>query len=252
MKIAVLIIAYKEERYIERQIMQWNGLVDKILVLVSARPWNGMGAGEDRTADIARNCGVDVVVQDWRSEYEQRNWGLARLYDYDYILVPDPDEFFTTQGKQLIFEALATKEACYRISRLETYWKNTNYVLDPPDKHQPIIAVNPKRVKFFEHRQPCPITDMRVLQQYQPVIDVVMHHFSWVRSDEEIKTKINSYSHADIIPSNWYYDTWLNWSYDPDKYGIRPYGRENSRVLHNPAPPEIRQIHLLTNSNLMQ
>jgi len=241
MKIAVLIIAYNEERYIGACIKQWEGLVDKVVVLLSAKPWNGVPSEADRTEMIARKMGAEVIIQDWRTEAEQRSWGCARLYDYDFVIINDADEFYTREDRVKIIEHLEKNknEPCFRCPNMVTYWKTPEYIFDPPDGHKPIIVVNPKKVKFYEHRQPMPVEETK-LQEYQPIIPVTMHHFSWVRSDKEVKEKIEHYSHADIIKPNWYEDVWLKW--EPNMDDIRPYGIERSRAVYNPAPKEITNL----------
>lgn len=242
MKIAVQIIAYNEEQYIGACIKQWKDLVDKIVVLVSAKPWYGSPSEADRTLFIARDLGAEVVVRHWDTEAEQRNWGVARLYDYDYVIICDPDEFYTLEDRKKIIETLKKgKENCYRAKEIITYWKTPEYIFNPPDKHKPLIALNPKEIGFYEHRQPMP-KDRKVYEDWQPVIPVKIHHFSWVRSDKKVKAKIENFSHYDQISLDWFENVWLKWDNDKTMEDIRPYGVEKSGAIKKSAPPEILNL----------
>lgn len=230
-KIAVLTIAYNEEEWIGKCVEQFKPFGLKHLVLLSTFPWNGVPTVPvDRTESIVKEKGADLIVQFWPSEAEQRNAGLSLLYDYDYVLIVDADEFYDEDSIESMLVTLSkSKEPCYRIKEMVTYWKTPEYVLSPADKHQPIIAVNPKRVKFKETRQPMDALTGK-FQDWQPVMEVTMHHHSWDKSDSKIQEKIQSYSHANIIPPNWYDEVWLKWEPGSDMV-VHPYGREKSKAI---------------------
>lgn len=250
MKLAVLTIAYNEEDFIIPCILNWKGYVDKHLVLVSSKPWHGTPVGDDRTHRLAKNAGAESILGWWATEAEQRNWGLARLYDYDYVLIVDPDEFYTNADIETIIQTIKNRSIdpayshnemipAWRVKKMITYWKTPDYVFDPPDKHQPIIAINPKLARVSEHRQAQDIYAYKPYLTYMPPIDVACHHMSWVKPDDKVREKIQSYSHSDVIPPNWYFDVWSSWEPGSDMY-VRPYGVEKSRAIFNPAPDEIK------------
>ena len=161
-KIAVCSIAHNEEEIIGACVKNWKGKVDKHLVLISSRPWNNEVMESDKTVEIAKREGAEVIVGFWNSEPEMRNWGLARLYDYDYVLIVDPDELYTEEDQKRIITRLndpfdyinrvMKPLACFRVEKMLTYWKTTDYIFDPPDAHKPFIAVDPKQVRFWNKR----------------------------------------------------------------------------------------------------
>ena len=102
--IAVLTIAYNEEQYIGACIKQFKGLINKHLVLLSTKPWNGQAYNKDRTEQIARSLSAEVIMQFWQTEHEQRNWGLAYLYNYDYVFIVDADEMYSKLDIEKILE----------------------------------------------------------------------------------------------------------------------------------------------------
>jgi hypothetical protein len=239
MKVAVLITAYNEGEYIAQCIKQWEGYVDKVTVLLSVYPWNGQPVEDDGTLFKARKAGAEVIAHHWNTEHEQRSWGCARLYDYDWVIICDADEFYTKEDKDKLFKTLEnTEEACFRANKVITYWKH-KYVLEPPDTHKPIVAVDPKRIKFWEYRMPSIVSEPR-FTDWQPVVDISMHHFSWSKPNHKIKAKIDNYSHNNLIRPDWYMETWLKWT--PDMKNVRPYGIEDSEAVPQEPPQEIKDL----------
>lgn len=252
---AVCTVAHRESEYIGACINNWKDVVDKHLVLVSTKAWNGGSNRDDGTVRIAIDMGAEVVLGEWKSEGEQRSWGLARLYDYDYVLIVDADEFYTKEDQRKIIDALDhpihteftpdpdeyRHVPAFKCAYMATYWKNSDYRYEPADTHQPIIAVDPKQLYGYEHRQfKYPYSETAFLD-YAPKIDVTCHHFSFAKTDEKIKEKIQSFSHADSIKDNWYNNVWLKWEPGSDML-VRPYGMEPSMAVYNPAPEEIKAL----------
>lgn len=253
-KIAVCTIAYNEADMIGACIRNWKGLVDKHLVLVSSQPWNGIPGESDNTVEIAKKEGAEVIIGYWENEQMQRNWGLARLYDYDYVLIIDPDEFYLKEDQKKIIDRLnnpydyvnrnTNKLSSFRAGNMITYWKTTNYVFDPPDKHKPFIAVDPKQVRFWNKRELMGITKEPPNIEYSDIIPITIHHLSWVKSDEKVKEKIETYSHNKDIKENWFNDVWLKWKPNSEML-VRPYGSissEKSKAKYSQAPKEIVDI----------
>lgn len=237
LKIAICTIAYNEADFIRQCVTQWRPYHH--VVLLSTKPWNGVPQPYDDTGSLAKAAGAEVITRYWENEATQRNWGLAYLYAYDYVLIVDPDEFYTKADREKIVNNLSGDHA-YRLERMVTYWKTHDFVFNPPDSHKPIIAVDPKRVRFFEHRSIGKATDA-VPEFFAPLIPVTCHHFSWVRSDRKVAEKIATYSHADIIPPLWYDEVWKVWNPESGLL-VRPYGKEQSRAVYHPAPPELHDI----------
>jgi glycosyltransferase involved in cell wall biosynthesis len=242
MKLAVASICYNESEYIGACIRNWEGLVDKHLVLISSKPWNGVKFPDDGTVDISRKLGAEVVIGEWETEAQQRNEGIAILYDYDYVLIVDPDELYTKETQKKLLDMLSNpidrswrtdkKVQAFCIENMITYWKTPEYVLEPRDSHKPIIAVDPKQLYCHEHRQ--------FGADYIPVVPGECHHFSWVKSDEKVKEKIQSYSHSDAIKPDWYNEVWKKWT-PGSNMNVRPYGKP-SVATRKKCPDEILSL----------
>lgn len=249
-KTAILTIAYNEADIIRACIENWKGLVDEHLVLVSTIPWNGSPGEDDGTVDIARNKGAHVIVGKWEKEDEQRNFGLAYLYDYQYVIIVDPDELYTREDQEKILKRLKDpldyvnkvnrNIPAFAPERLETYWKTLDYAFEPVDKHKPPIVVDPKQIKFRDKRALVRFKDgcgVEIIEK----LPVTCYHLSWVKTNQKVEEKIESYSHQDVIPLNWYEDIWLKWE-PGSELQIRPYGIEKSKAIYRPCPEEIKKL----------
>jgi glycosyltransferase involved in cell wall biosynthesis len=234
MKFAVCTVAYNEAEWIRACVAQFKPLISRHLVLVSSVPWFGEPRRDDGTAAIAAAAGAEVYVQHWASESEQRNWGLARLYEYDYVLIIDADEFFSRSGLESLLAQLANAGGpCYRAAEMRTYWKTTDYVCYPYEAWDaPVIAVEPKRIKFAHQRQIQPVAESRRI--VAPALPVTLYHMSWVKSDEKVLEKIQTFSHAGSIRPDWYENVWKKWT--PEMNDIIPYGFDMMRAVYSPCP----------------
>lgn len=214
MKIGILTLAYNEERFAKDCIRQFKGfLIDKHLFLISDTPWHGEKLQADKTADIAEKFGAEVIVGDWQSETEQRNFGLDQLKDCDWVLIVDADEHYEPKAVARLISFLEKAALpAYGIGRLLTYWKDKKHIVDPEETGGLIVAVRPS-VRFIDKR--CIDSEWDFLPE-----DIVMHHYSYVRTDEEMKKKISSFEHAEEIVPNWYEDVWLKWT--PEMKNVHP------------------------------
>jgi hypothetical protein len=199
MRLAIETIAYHEERFISRFIQHYQDKVETILVLHSTKPWNGEDEPYDRTANIARSLGAEVVDFDWTNETDQRNAGIDILSDYDWVLVLDPDEFISDRDWDKMVDLLEVAEApAYVVQHQRVFWKDKEVF--PHSDYQQIIAVRPD-VRFVENR---------VINSLYGELPIDLLHFSWARTDEEVLRKITHYAHAKELIPNWYEDVWLS------------------------------------------
>lgn len=212
-RVASLACAYNEERFIGPHLDMLAPYVDESLVLISSTPWHGDTYEPDRTEEIAESRGATVVVHDWADGHIQRNAGLDFLYQYDWVLIPDPDEFILAEDMEKMLRELETAEGdAYATDRMFTYWKS-GYRIDPPESHTPIIAVRPS-VRFYEIR--CVSGPWSILKS-RPLV----HHFSYARTDAEVWKKIHATEHAvDFDTDKWYREVWEPWT--PESEDLHP------------------------------
>lgn len=239
MRVSVLMLAYNEHELIGpclRQIPKW---IDQILVLASKRPWLGSDSSDaPKTLEVVRGMKDDrirLLSLDWRTEHDQRNWGMGYLHDQDWVVVLDADEFYTSEGwerlKQDMEDAPKTS-GVIRCGEMHTYWKTTDYRWEPSDGHRPVVAIKPSMATFCDKRE----VPIDILQKVSE--GLTMYHLSWVKSDASVLSKIQNWMHAkDFDAQKWYREKWLKW--EPSMEDIRPYGVERSRAVYDPVPAGI-------------
>lgn len=85
MRIAALILTLDEECHIERCIDRISPFVDEVLVVDSG--------SRDNTISITEARGVRVVMRPFESYGSQVNFGLDELWDFDWVMRIDADEY---------------------------------------------------------------------------------------------------------------------------------------------------------------
>ncbi len=93
MKISVAIITFNEERNIERCLKSVVALADEIIVVDSL--------SSDRTVDIAKENGANVVLQKFLGYIEQKNFAIDQCAN-DWVLSLDADECLSEELQQEI------------------------------------------------------------------------------------------------------------------------------------------------------
>lgn len=209
MKLGVLITAFNEPLIVPL-IEHYKSYVDKIVVTVSKKPWMGNIKADD-TYKRAKSTGVTVINKDWRIEHEQRNEGMKHLKDMDYVIVSHADTWFTVEDLKKL-KTLKLTDLHYACNTL-TFWKDYETVIDP-DIYLPTIIV--RSDAKFNHL--INIEDQKAVTKV--ISNITCYHLSWVKTDEELLKKINSYSHAQEIDKNWFKEVWLQWK--PGMTNIAP------------------------------
>lgn len=226
-------IAFKEERFIQPHLNHIPTWVEERIVLNSSTPWFGESEPDD-TAKLAEAVGARVVHTHWPNEEMQRNTGQALHWDRDWVITLDPDEFLSNKDWNKLKRFLEHTDADAVVCQGQyTYWKD-GWVADPPKDYQMLIAVRPK-IHFV---------DKRVVNTSFVVAPVWVHHFSWARTDREVKRKITHYAHAeDFNTKAWYNEVWKPWK--PGDKDVHPTTPE---TLHNfkraKLPAEIEELDL--------
>jgi len=241
MDASACIVAYNEHRYLKAHLSQYPEWVGRIVVCESSTPWNGRKAGTDwmmrESVKGLEDPRVSFITKAWPSEHVQRNWGLASVSD-GWAVTLDPDEFLTPDGWETLrtaMETLPPQESVIVAGAMRTYWKDADTAWDSEDTHHPVIAVRLSS-------EGCPFYDKReTVEQCRFHADVLLHHLSWVRSDDEVLAKLANYSHAkDFDTAAWFARVWKGW--EPGMRGIKPMCRgDDTGTLTSPLPDSIRK-----------
>lgn len=207
MKLGVLITAFNEKHIIP-MIEQYQGIADRIVVTVSRDPWCGEHTHDD-TAERALTTGEIVIHKSWGSERDQRNDAMDIMRDMDYVIASHCDTWFTRND--LLKLKNKNLEKLHYNCNVYTYWKDYDTVIYP---HLSLPTILVRSDAQFIHS-----LNIENEQVDPPILDITCHHVSWVKSDEEVLKKIQSYTHAGEIQPTWYTDVWKGWRPDMKDFG---------------------------------
>lgn len=230
-KVAVLTVAFQEEKLIEHCIKQFKPFNLYHLVITNNISWRG-GLVNDNTAELARKHGADLVVEgDWPNQEQQTNYALNLLQDYEWVIICDADERYHPDDLPKILEMLQDAQGDILKSNMIVYWKTKDYQIIPDQTDYPTIAVR-SSIRFAHARETfAPIVSWTIYPMY---------HLSYVRTDEEMQKKIATFHHADEFDiMNWYNNVWLPW--EPASTNLHPVHPEQfKQAVFNPLPKEIK------------
>jgi len=216
MQIGILTIAFNEQNFIGDCIKQFQDFNVRHLVLISDTPWWGEKTDPDETDIISTQQGAEVIASSWKNEEEQRNFGMEWLKDCDWILVVDPDERYSKKHIEHLLNYLNVKadQPAYGINTIYTYWKDWNHRIEPKENGGLIVAVRPS-VRFVHLR--CIDSAWDFLPK-----EIVMHHGSYIRTNEEMTKKCKQLKFNNELVDNWYEGKWLGWDRDHTIKDLHP------------------------------
>lgn len=225
---------YENSGFLQESIRRIYPLMKKILILLNFRPWNGEGdpARLHETLDDIRNFydpdrKIMVVSSYWKSEGEQRNYGkelLAQL-GIGWCLVIDDDEFYNYDQMKMVVDGLAENPNYVLLTPQRVYWKNADFCIANMPAAAPFICRTPSSETIFD-------SNRNLTVYYGPwatfkADEIIMHHYSYVRTDEQLQRKLRTFSHAHEYPlQEWYQKVWLDWSPDMEDLHPNPAGRD--------------------------
>jgi hypothetical protein len=242
-------VIFDDERWLHFSLESVYAECDVILILIANAPWNGPPRSTEGTVQSALSFPdpekkIQLLRGDWKSETEQRNAGRRRLMEMgiQYCLVVDADEVYDpVQLRRMMVFAPCVPDVDVWHIKMVTYWKSHLYRIDPPEEFQPAVLLRLGNVRFVEHRK-AEGTHHGLI----PPHVAVMHHLSYARSDEEILTKITSFSHASEVKPDWYERVWKGWDRDQSIRHLNPAYPENyfCAIAQDPAalPPVLRNL----------
>ncbi len=233
MKLAVQILAFNVDQFIEHTLLNAAPHVEKIYVVHPPRPWNYNPALRDSMTNpttrpfleavvgrvrqvVGTACDIEIVESDWSREDETRNaiLAMARTEGFDWMIVQDADEFYTEEGWNIIRKSLL------RLAHVDVvvtpwfnFWKSAEFLLLTDKKSlkdfNACFAIRCASDAAFASAR-MPTITRRIL------IDAPCYHYGYVMSDQDMELKISSWGHANQIRDRhrWMKLKWLNWNLD--------------------------------------
>lgn len=181
----------------------------------------------------------EVITDTWPGQAEQFNTGLSILQDYgvDWALIVDADEFYTPVDiGRLVGQIRTTEYDAIYASHMNVYWRTPEHLILPEQYDYPIIAVRTNK-RFLNKRH----VDNSVTTTGTHR-DLVMHHMSYVRTNEQMKKKIETFEHShEFNKEAWYKNVWLPWNKDSrNLHPVVP--TQFQGVIYKPAPEEVLEL----------
>jgi hypothetical protein len=231
---------YDDAEYLEISLFPLSKHLDKVIFLISDTPWNGNPSDNISTIDAVKklcreNSHFELHQGHWANEVDQRNFGLEKLFEQniDICFIIDNDEVYHEYQFLNIMQFIEANPEfdSYHIE-WNTYWSKDYYCIAPREHYKPPIAVRVKNFQFVNMRSG--ITSVLILKgrpiaklntdKYNATIIpsslAICFHLSYARNDAFIKRKIETFSHAPEILTNWYNDIWLKWN--PEMRNLHP------------------------------
>lgn len=214
MKFGAVILCANEWRFMPAVLGQLSQVVDRLVVLRNRLSLSGLRVALEEVPALA----VETVEGEWESEAAARNAGMELLSDYDYVFIVDSDELLTLDALNLLKSVCEQRSPRAIGARFYTYWKTPEYIITPPET-KPLEASAPiivrKEVRFTKHR---------IIDNGEVMIPPVfmVHHLSYVRTDEEMRDKLLLFGHADEVVPNWFENVWKKWDEDPTLENLHP------------------------------
>ena len=223
--IGAVYCVYENSGYLEESIRRIYELMDKIIILLNPKPWNSEGNDaipKETFGQLSQIFDplnkIEIVSKYWDSEAAQRNDGKLRLHQagIKWCLIIDDDEFYNFDALQQVVISLPQSPHYVLLAPHRIYWKTPDYAIENLVGALPAICrTSPTETTFTTARM------MHVLGGSWDVGNLTCHHYSYVRSDAQLKRKIETFSHAhDFSFKDWYEDIWLKWT--PEMTNLHP------------------------------
>lgn len=237
MKMSAAYVVYDDTEYLKVSVESIYQQVHKIFFLLNTKPWNGKERPEDRARAkaflevlVANYPKCEIVEGTWDREYEQRNYGikLSKENDCLYCLIVDTDEVYHPfEFENFVTNIVGKNQTvpAFHVS-WNTYWKQSPmYQIEPRETFTPLICVNVNQYQFYDKRQglSCDeygIPTPKYACAYIPPHVLLLHHFSYARTDEYLKNKLANFEHSHEIIPDWYEKIWLG--FKPGSKNLHP------------------------------
>ena len=212
MKNLATVISYysNDERFIRECIKNALAVSDHVVVPVSSHFYDGTSEDLDSVRNLAKEFPeVEFILFEWSAGRHPRYWNnMSRIIGHsqlpeeiEWVLFLDADEIidkdlflqFKNSPESTTYDT--QKLACYWYFREPTY-RATSIEDSPVLVRKELVNINPnnpglEREQMHELLQG--VTKKRVvLQNNTPML----HHFSWVRTKEQMLQKVKAWSHT--------------------------------------------------------
>src|SRR3990167_7097571 len=252
-KIAACYITKDSEEFIAYSIKSIYDMVAKIIVVDNS--------SKDKTLEILKNMQfndpqnkITVISREFQNKTEQRNTYCQMLDGMDFAWIVDSDEVWSGDDlrkvEHLIFGNPQIPSFCFNFI---DFWKDLAHVSkgiwETFVGRKSLINLNIcGKIKYNTHTLPVLVNDGEIPSVFAQ--DIYFHHYSYVRTDKQIKDKIDYYINTGTPgfeqQKNWYEKVWLAWDKDSirveKELGTHLFGGGWSE-LYTGQHPEVMKTH---------
>lgn len=215
-KIAACYIVKDGEEFIAYSIQSIYPLVSKIIVVDNN--------SKDKTLEILKGFNdpqnkVMVISREFTDKTEQRNVYCQMLDGIDFAWVLDSDEVWSGENLRKVEHLIFSNPQIpsFQFNFID-YWKDLAHVSkgiwETFTGRKSLINLNIcGNIKYNTHTLPVLIDGGDIPAVFCK--DIYFHHYSYVRTNEQIKNKINYYIKTGTPgfqqQKDWYEEVWLKW-----------------------------------------
>ncbi|MBX3114159.1 MAG: glycosyltransferase [Fimbriimonadaceae bacterium] len=190
-----------------------------VFVFVSRLPWSGDVGDWQLSEKMAVESGATVVLGDWADESSHRQAALLAMKEkgVEHFFIPDSDEIPEPELLLNLVEIAGSDIADIVRVRMQTYWKTISHIVFPPEQLAPILMLNAQECTHDYIREYSGGKTLVLSRDHG-----LLHHLSYVGSDERIYKKISTWGHKDELVDGWWQEKWLGWDADPTIRDLHP------------------------------
>jgi len=199
--------------------------VDNLVFSVNTRSWGNpdIKLTEENKQFIEEFVKTDpkfkLLMGTWDEEHLQHNAGTdyALSLGADLVFCTSADQIYGQGDVKKMLDILENSEADVLRAQWHTFWKiNPLYLIWPPEPFIPILAFKPKQFKYSAVSEGVAIDENGNERQPRAIVlsvnDVKVYHFSFARTDEFVKHKLEMSSHRHQVVPGWYENVWKKFS----------------------------------------
>lgn len=243
--IGAVFCVYENSGFLEDAIRRVYDSMEHIVVLLNFQPWQGEPYEEgalDTYRDVSNlfdpDRKIELISGYWPNEGEQRNFGKKLLHQrgIQWCLVIDDDELYSPPALKKVVKSLVTNTNLVLLVPQRVYWKTPEYWIENYSIAFPAFCQTaPNKTVFKYHRN---IEVNGGTWETLPVDTLVCHHYSYVRTDDQLKRKLQNFSHANEYPlQEWYDKVWSAWNVDNAGTMINLHPNPANRAAFSKAVP---------------
>lgn len=221
-KIAACYITKDSEEFIEYSIKSIYPMVSKIIVVDNC--------SKDRTIEILEKMEdpqkkLIVISREFKNKTEQRNVYCDMLQGMDYAFIIDGDEVWDGENLRKIEHLIFSNPLVPSFQfNFYDFWKDLAHiskgVWETFVGRKSLINLNIcGKIKYDIHTLPILENGGDIPSIF--VKDIYFFHYSYVRTDKQIKDKIDYYIKTGTPgfqqQPNWYEEVWLKWDIDKEE-----------------------------------